>query len=103
MLMGAAALVARKNELETQSQCRHMQAVDHEFFFPVDIPQSSMVGQQRHQILELQFDKFPTPSSFLYWKIRFKSQVTTCSDVPSEAMLWIKEVETVDSVDECKS
>ena len=27
-------------------------------FFPVDIPQNSMVGQQRQQISELQFDKF---------------------------------------------
>ena len=26
--------------------------------FPVDIPQNSMVGQQRQQISELQFDKF---------------------------------------------
>ena len=33
-------------------------------FLRVDIPQSSMVGQQRQQISELQFDKFPTPSSF---------------------------------------
>ena len=52
--------------------------------------------QQRQQISELQFDKFPTPCSFLYWKIKFKNQVTTCSDFPSEAMLWIKEVEMVD-------
>ena len=49
-------------------------------FSPVDISQSSMVGQQRQQISKLQFDKFPTPSSFLYRKISFKSQVTTCSD-----------------------
>ena len=62
-------------------------------FIPVDIPQSSMVGQQRQQISELQFDKYPNPSSFMCWKIRFRSQVTTCSDFPSEAMLWIKEVE----------
>ena len=71
--------------------------------FLVDIPQNSMVRQQRQQISELQFDKFPTPSSFLCWKIRFKHQVTTCSDFPSEAMLWIKEVEMVDSLDELKS
>ena len=32
--------------------------------FLVDMPQNSMVGQQRQQIWELQFDKFPTPSSF---------------------------------------
>ena len=62
-------------------------------FSPVDIPLSSVVGQQRQQIPELQFDKVPTPSSFLFWKIRFKNQVTTCSDFPSGAMLWIKEVE----------
>ena len=68
-------------------------------FIPVDIPQSSMVGQQRQQISELQFDKYPNPSSFMCWKIRFRSQVTTCSDFPSEAMLWIKEVE----MDELKS
>ena len=70
---------------------------------PVDIPQSSMVGQQRQQTSELQFDKFPTPPSFLYWKIRFKSQVATCSDFPSEVMLWITEVEMVDSMEELKS
>ena len=34
-------------------------------FLPVDIPQNSMAGQQRQQISELQFDKFPRPQSFL--------------------------------------
>ena len=72
-------------------------------FLPAEDPQNSMVGQQRQQISELQFDKIPIPSSFLCWKIRFKSQATTCFDFPSEAMLWIKEVKMVDSVDELKS
>ena len=72
-------------------------------FVTVDIAQSSMVGQQRQQISELQFDKFLTPSSFLCWKIRFRKQVTTCSDFPSEAMLWIKEVEMDGSMEELKS
>ena len=67
---------------------------------PVELQQNYMVGQQRQQISELQFDKFPNPQSFLVWKIRFKTQVTTCSDFPSDAMLWIKEVEMVDSLDE---
>ena len=70
---------------------------------PLDFPQNSMVGQQRQQISELQFDKFHSPESFLVWRIRFKNQVTTCSDFPSEAMLWIKEVEMVDSFKELKS
>ena len=57
----------------------------------------------RQQISELQFDKFPSPQSVLVWKIRFKNQVATCSDFPSEAMLRIKEVEMVDSLEELKS
>ena len=36
-------------------------------------------------------------------EIRLKTQVTTSSDFPSDAMLWIKEVEMVDSLDELKS
>ena len=70
---------------------------------PVELPQNCMVGQQRQQIPELQFDKLPDPPSFLVWKIRFKTQVTTCSDFPSYAVLWITEVEMVDSLDELKS
>ena len=56
---------------------------------PVELSQNYMVGEQRQQISELQFDKFAAPQSFLVWKIRFKNQMTTCSDFPSEAMLWI--------------
>ena len=59
---------------------------------PVDISQNYVVGQQRQQISELQFDKFPNPSSFLVWKTRFKTQVSSGSDFPSEAMLWVEEV-----------
>ena len=73
------------------------------YFLPSEVPQNSMAGRQRLQISELQFDKFTTPSSILYRKIRFKNQVSSCSDFPSEAMLWIKEVVMVDSVDDLKS
>ena len=91
----------RKDELKTQSMPTFANRPSTiRSFGPVDIPQSSLVGQQRQQISELQFDKFPTPSSFLCWKIRFRNQVTACSDFPSEAMLWIKEVEMIYSMDE---
>ena len=59
--------------------------------------------QQRLQIWDLHFDKFPTPATFACWKIRFKTKVCTRSQFPTEAMQWIKEVELVDSVDELKS
>ena len=59
--------------------------------------------QQRLQISDLHFDKFRTPATFACWKIRFKTEVCTCSQFPTEAMLWIKEVEMVESVDDLKS
>ena len=55
--------------------------------------------QQRLQISDLHFDKFHTPATFACCKIRFKTEVCTCSQFPTEAMHWIKEVEKVDSVD----
>ena len=56
--------------------------------------------QQRLQISDLHFDKLPTPATFACWKTRVKTEVCTCSQFPTEAMLWIKEVEMVDSVDD---
>ena len=47
--------------------------------------------------------KFPTSATFACWKIRFKTDICICSQVPTEAMLWIKEVELVESVDDLKS
>ena len=54
------------------------------------------------RISDLHFDKFPTPATFACWKIRFKTEVCTRSQFPTEAMQWIKEVELVDSVDDLK-
>ena len=55
------------------------------------------------QISDLYFDKLLTPTTFVCWKIRFKTEVCNCSRCPTEAMLWIKEVEMVESVDDLKS
>ena len=68
-----------------------------------DSPNNYGADQQRLQISDLHFDKFPTPATFACWKIRFKTEVCTWSQFPSEAMLRIKEVELVDSVDEIKN
>ena len=45
----------------------------------------------------------PTSATFACWKIRFKTEVCTCSPFLTEAMLWIKGVELVDSVDDLRS
>ena len=47
--------------------------------------------------------QFPNPETFACWKIRFKTEVCICSQFPTEATLWIKEVEMVDSVEDLKS
>ena len=95
----------KTDKIKAQFQCRHFapRPLTTSSTTPVELPKNYMVGQQRQQISELQLDKFPNPQSFLVWKIRFKNQVTTCSDFPLNAMLWIKEVEMVDSLDELKS
>ena len=59
--------------------------------------------QQRLQSSDPHFDQFTTPATFACWKIRFKTEVCNCSHFPTEAMLWIKEVEMVGSVDDLKS
>ena len=42
--------------------------------------------QQRLQMSDLHFDKFRTPATFACWKIRFKTEVCTCSQFTTEAM-----------------
>ena len=51
-----------------------------------DSSKSCGADQQRLQISDLHFDKFPTPATFACWKIRFKTEVCTCSQLPTEAM-----------------
>ena len=59
--------------------------------------------QQRLQISDFCLDKYPTQATFACWKIRFKTEVCTCSQFPTETMHWIKEVEMVESVDDVRS
>ena len=68
-----------------------------------DFSKNFGADQQRLQISDLHFDKFRNPATFACWKIRFKTEVCTCSQFPTEAMLWITEVEMGESVDDLKS
>ena len=49
------------------------------------------VDEQRFQILELHFGKFPSPQTFSCRKMRFKTEVCSCSIFTTEAVLWFKE------------
>ena len=78
-------------------------AKDSVIFNGGDYSKNYGADQQRLQISDLHFVKFPTPATFACWKMRFKTEVCTCSQFPGEVMQWIKEVELVDSVDELRS
>ena len=98
---------AEKSERPEQNQDLRCQsgpsAKDSVIFSGRDSSKNYGADQQRLQMSDLHFDKFPTPATFACWKIRFKTEVCTCSLFPTEAMQWIKEVELVDSVDELRS
>ena len=66
-------------------------------------PQNCMVEQPRNQVSEMHFDKFPYPSTFQCWKTSFKTEACFCSSFPTDAVLWIKEVEMVESVDDLET
>ena len=90
----------RNQELRCQSG---PSAKDSVIFSGGDSSKNYGADQQRLQISDLHCDKFLTPATFACWKIRFKTEVCTCSQFPTETMQWIKEVELVDSVDELRS
>ena len=96
-----------KSERPEQNQDLRCQsgpsAKDSVIFSGGDSSKNYGADQQRLQILDLHFDKFPTPATFACWKIRFKTEVRTCSQFPTEAMQWIEEVEMVESVDDLRS
>ena len=97
----------KKSERQEQNQDLRCQsgpsAKDSVIFSGGDSSKNYGADQQRLQISDLHFDKFPTPATYACWKIRFKTEERTCSQFPTEAMQWIKEVEIVDSVDESRS
>ena len=98
---------AEKSERPERNQDLRCQsgpsAKDSVIFSGGDYSKNCGADQQRLQILDLFFDKFPSPATFACLKTRFKTKVCTCSQFPTEAMQWIKEVEVVDSVDELRS
>ena len=96
-----------KSERQKQDQDQRWQsgpsAKNSVIFSGGDSSKNYGADQQRLQISDLHFDKFSTPATFACCKIRFNTEVCTCSQFPTEAMQWIKEMEMVDSVDDLKS
>ena len=98
---------AQKNENRTPVQDQRCQsgtsAKDSVIPSEGDSSKNYGADQQRLQISDLHFGKLPTVVTFACWKIRFKTEVCTCSQFHTEAVHWTKEVKMVDSVDDLKS
>ena len=83
------------NKIEAQFQCRHLQEGRRlSSSIPVEIPQNSMVGQQRQQL------QVPQSTIILMLENKIQKSNDCLFWFPAEAMLWIKEVEMVDSLEE---
>ena len=99
--------VPEESERQTKTQdqrCQSGQSAKSSVIFSGgDSFKELWADQQRLQISDLHFDKFPTLATFACWRIRFKIEVCTCSQFLTEALHWIKEVEIVDSVDDLMS
>ena len=76
--------VMSENQTPVQDQrCQSgPSAKDSVIFSGGDSSKNSGADQQRLQISDLHFDKFPTPATFACWKIRLKTEVCTCSQFP---------------------
>ena len=82
---------AEKNVNQTPVQDQRCQsgpsAKNSVIFSGGDSPKNYGADQQRLQISDLHFDKLIVLVTFACWKIRFKTEVCTCSQFPTEAML----------------
>ena len=100
-------LQLEKSERQTQDQdqrCQSGQSAHNSVMFcGGDSWRNYGTDQQRLQISDLHFDKFPAPATFACWKMRFNTEVCSCSQFLTEAMQWNNEVEMVATVDDLMS
>ena len=82
---------AEKSERPEQNRDHRCQsgpsAKDSVIFSGGDSSKNYGADQQRLHISDLHFDTFPTPATFVCWKIRFKTEVCICSQFPTEAII----------------
>ena len=81
---------AEKSERPEQNRDLRCQsgpsAKDSVIFSGGDSSKNYGADQQRLQISYLHFVKFLTQATFACWRIRFKTEVCTCSQFPTKAM-----------------
>ena len=96
----ASPFVHREKEQNQDLRCQSGQSASDSVIFSGGDYSKNYGAVQRLQILGLHFDKFQHQQPFACWKMRFKTEVCACSQFPTEAKQWIKEMEMVDSVND---
>ena len=48
-------------------------------------------------------ETYPTPATFKYWKLNFKTEVCSVSYHPSDAMSWIREIEAAQDISDLRT
>ena len=107
--LNTGRLAACTDELERNTQklgntyieiCKEVFKLESSTLAEAAYPQNCMVEQPRNQRISI---TSLIPSTFQCWKTSFQAEVWSCSNFPTEALLWIKEVERVESVDDLKT
>ena len=78
-------------------------AVDHELYNSGGVSAEFYGWTAKTASIGTSIRQIPNTFNILILEEKIQNQVTTCSDFPSDALLWIKEVEMVESLEELKS
>ena len=92
--------VEKSEKSEQNQDLRGPSAKDSVIFSGGDSSKNCGADQQRLQILDFHFDKFPTPPTFACWKTRYGVYLFT---IPYGSDAMDRKVELVDAVDELRS
>ena len=67
------------SDTTSDPRCQSGQSAKNSVIFSGRDSSKNCGADQRLQISNLHLDKFPTPATFACWKMRFKTEVCTCS------------------------
>ena len=79
-LLSSTVEKSERPERNQDLRCQSGQSAKNSVIFSGgDSSKNYGADQQRKQISDLHFDKFPAPATFACWKIRFKTEVCICA------------------------
>ena len=78
----------KTDKIKAHFQCRHLRQGRslRVLQYPWNYLRTTWLDSRDSPYRNCKCDKFPNPQSFLVWKFRFRTQVTTFSDLPSRSV-----------------